>query len=102
MKKSLVFAMMMVSVFSVGSAYAADNQSAAGRGEQLTNGVTYFDLGSLSACNDAAGPIVQDAQKPFNGITVFDAAMTGSGARGSCVSRTAQTRSKVYNGITVF
>ena len=104
MKKSLVVALgMMVSVFTFGAAYAADNQPAAGTGGQLTNGITYFNLGPASTCTDPAGPIVRDVAKPFNGVTVFDIAKAGSGAQGSCAGRTAQmTTTKVYNGITAF
>jgi hypothetical protein len=103
MKRLMMLVITMVSVFTVGAAYAADSQSVARTVARLTNGITYFDLGSPSTCNEPVGLVEHDVVKPFNGITAFDLAKPGSGAQGSCASREPQTITRnSYNGITVF
>jgi hypothetical protein len=101
MKKSIMM-MLAVSLFTVGSAYAADNR-AVEIGKTWANGITYFDLGPVSTCNNPAAQAAQDSAKPFNGITIFEIAKPGSGARGSCANGPALILvGKSYNGITVF
>lgn len=99
MKKSIVAAMIVVSIFTFGAAYAADSQAAGA----LSNGITYFDLGPASTCNELVGSVEADTAKPFNGVTAFDLGKTGARVQNSCADKAAQTiMSKNYNGITVF
>lgn len=94
---------MIILVFTVGAAYAAVNQSAAGTGEHLSNGITYFDLRHESTCNNLVGSVEQDAAKPLNVITAFDIGKTGVKVQSSCTTVVSQTiMNKGNNGITVF
>lgn len=105
MKKNIALLIVIVSIFTFESAFAADRKIAPDVNGRLFNGITYFDLGSASTCGDAEAVFEKDsAVKMFNGITVFDLGKPGSGAHGSCAGQRAKETmiSKVYNGITVF
>lgn len=102
MKKTMLM-IGIVSIFAVGSAFAGENQASSGKSGHLYNGITYFDLGPASTCQDPA-PMEPATAKPSNGITVFDLGQPGSGVRGSCAGQMPDRvmMSKRYNGITVF
>ncbi len=97
MKKTIIFLMMIVSVFAIGLAFAAD-----GTAGVPNNGVTFFDLGLASGSGDAAAIEIAALD---NGITYFgviqktESEAKGYGAGGIQPGDLAK---KPYNGITVF
>ncbi|OGW48486.1 MAG: hypothetical protein A2078_15715 [Nitrospirae bacterium GWC2_57_9] len=100
--KKIVVTIAIASLCMAGAAFAADNSQAASESSaKPNNGITYFDLGPATDCQERAETMEQE--KPFNGITAFEMGQQGSGARGSCAGQTvAQPASMSYNGITVF
>ncbi len=97
MKKNIVLAFVIVSLFAAGTAFAGDRGT-------LYNGITYFDNSpaSTGGKQESAGNN-ESAMKMFNGITAFDLAQSGTSAKRSPVGQLAEeTTSKSYNGITLF
>ncbi len=97
MKKTIIFVMMIVSVFAIGLAFAAD-----GTAGVPNNGITSFDLGLASGSGNAAATEIAMLD---NGITYFgeiqktESEAKGYGAGGALPDSSAQ---KQYNGITAF
>jgi len=105
MKKNIVLLVVIVSIFTFESAFAADRTTAPEASGKFFNGITYFDLGPASTCGDAEGTFEKEsAVKMFNGTTAFDLGKPVSGAKECCAGQRAKetTMSKSYNGITVF
>jgi hypothetical protein len=105
MKKTIVILMVIVTVFTVGSAFAADKTLGSEAGGMTYNGITIFDLGPAAVCADSSPSDKESVKKSFNGITYFDLGQAGSGAKGSCAGGSQAVRSAAvpfYNGITVF
>ncbi len=97
MKKTIVFAIVIVSLFAVGTAFAGDRGT-------IYNGITYFDNrpASTGGEQELAGNN-ESTMKMFNGITAFDLAQSGTSAKRSPVGQLAEeTTSKSDNGITLF
>ncbi len=107
MKKTMVLLMMIALVSTLGTAFAADTAAALDRSAGLYNGITSFDLGPASTGGEFVAPLMREAATvPYNGITVFELAQTGTSkrdyaARGSAAGGPAPEL-KLYNGITVF
>lgn len=103
MKKTMVFLMVIVSVFAFGSAFAADSAAAQQTSAMLYNGVTFFDLGISSTCGDSAAAEQGLETKPYNGITYFGQGQLGSRSKNyNCTREALVAENKPYNGITVF
>ncbi len=97
MKKTIIFLMMIASVFAFGVVFAADSSAGVPQ-----NGITFFDLGLASNIGNAAATEIAALD---NGITYFgEIQKTGSEAKGYGAGGTQQgdLAKKSYNGITVF
>jgi hypothetical protein len=104
MKKNSILFLVIVSIFTFGSAFAADRGTHPATGK-LYNGITYFDPDPASTCGDTEAAFEKEpAVKLFNGVTAFDPEQTGSGAKGSCAGQRAKEpmMSNIHNGITFF
>ncbi len=101
MKKTIIFLMMIVSVFAIGSAFAADSIAAQVTNGMPYNGVTFFDLGLGSTSGNAAATEIAMLS---NGITYFSQGQTESEAKGYSAAGALPDSSdaKPYNGVTVF
>ncbi len=97
MKKTIIFLMMIASVFGIGLAFSADSIAGVPH-----NGVTFFDLGLASGSGNAAATEIAALD---NGITYFGVIQKtaseakGYGAGGVLPDSSAQ---KPFNGITAF
>ncbi len=102
MKKNIMLLLLIVSIFTFGSAFAANRNAPPEASGKLFNGITYFEPSPASTCEDAIEkePVV----KMFNGITAFEEGQPVSGANNFCACRQAKEpmMSRSYNGITVF
>lgn len=105
MKKTMVFLMMIVSVFAFGSAFAADSTAVRETSGMLYNGITVFALGPVTNCGDAATAEKVSAVNLYNGITYFGQGQPESGKKNyNCdlVLQLSSAAKKPYNGVTVF
>ncbi len=97
MKKTIIFLMMIVSVFAFGLVFSADSIAGV-----PYNGVTAFDLGLAAGSGNAAATEIAALD---NGITSFgEIQKTGSEAKGYSAGgiQPGDLAKKPYNGITVF
>ncbi len=104
MKKTIQLLIVIASLFTFESAFAADGKTASEASGKFFNGITYSDPVPASACGAAEAALEKEPVKMFNGITAFDLGTQESGAQGSCAGQRAKETllSKGYNGITVF
>ena len=104
MKKTMVFAMMIVSVFAFGSAFAAENTALKGNTGMTYNGITYFDLTPAARYVEVSAVDKGTAILSYNGITYIDKERPVFEAKGSAAGGSHLDRStdKFYNGITAF
>lgn len=87
------------------SGFAFSGETAGAGKAKPYNGITYFETGVEPDCANPGTTVAAPTEKKmFNGITFFDSAPTGSGARGTCAgsSATLASAKKTFNGVTVF
>ncbi len=104
MKKAMLLMITLATMLVASSAFAG-NKAEQKTGYVPYNGITVFDVGTVSTMPETTVAWEQ-AEMPYNGVTVFELGQSGTSANNYAVSGVAaggqRPEEKPYNGITVF
>ncbi len=111
MKRLLTLLTVLGFAFTLGVAFADETPvMSIDRTAGLSNGITYFDLGTgcslaevSGVSGSAAGGMREESSEVIdNGVTFFAPATEGSIAGGQCVARSPEEELNIDNGVTYF